>query len=400
MTSTRISQAGGSGSGEAADKLPFSGPPESARGARSFSGLLCASCPASLAPGDGHLACFRCLGADHAAAAMAASVSCVACRELPEEGILSRHLFFSPAVDLADAIDLFRAGPDDNDGIIDADDDASMDDVFGDSVSGWPISSGRSWHLFTAAGGDPSTLKAPVKSYTDFTNVEGWADTQAPPLAALLCPGAGWRPNEKPLPPDRLQKQIVGLTDRVFVCASQSAAAVNNIALLYSAMVSLSADREAYGPEEAARWLAVSRFSSAILQLCQPIAVSAGRHMAWATMIQRVIWLSHTAVPERERASLVQGPLAPDGLFGPRFSNVLAHQQCVRENRSRFGGDSHGLLPPAGREEAGSRPVPAFQGAASDSSPGAAAAAAAADGESSATDREVPEACSYFFLPY
>ncbi|CAL8404882.1 unnamed protein product [Boreogadus saida] len=122
-------------------------------------------------------------------------------------------------------------------------------------------------HFFSAAGGDPSTLKAPVKSYTDFTNVEGWADTQArgiprlePPLAALLCPGAGWHPNEKPLPPDRLQKQIVGLTDRVFVCASQSAAAVNNIAMLSSAMVSLSADREAYGPEEAARWLAVSRF--------------------------------------------------------------------------------------------------------------------------------------------
>ena len=78
--------------------------------------------------------------------------------------------------------------------------------------------------------------------------MEGWADTQAslePPLAALLSPGAGWLPNEKPLPPDRLQKQIVGLTDRVFVCASQSAVAVNNIALLSSAMVSLSADREA-----------------------------------------------------------------------------------------------------------------------------------------------------------
>ncbi|CAL8337625.1 unnamed protein product [Boreogadus saida] len=46
-----------------------------------FSGLLCASCPASLAPGDGHLACFVCLGTDHAEA----PVSCVACRELPEE---------------------------------------------------------------------------------------------------------------------------------------------------------------------------------------------------------------------------------------------------------------------------------------------------------------------------
>ncbi|CAL8346530.1 unnamed protein product [Gadus morhua 'NCC'] len=114
-------------------------------------------------------------------------------------------------------------------------------------------------------------------------------------------------------------------------------------------MVSLSADREAYGPEEAAKWLAVSRFSSAILQLCQPIAVSAGQHMAWATMIQRVIWLSHTAVPERERASLVQGPLAPDGLFGPRFSEVPAHQQSVRENRSRFAA----ILTGSSRQQAG-----------------------------------------------
>ena len=106
-----------------------------------------------------------------------------------------------------------------------------------------------------------------MRAFTDFTNVEGWADTQArgiprlePSLASLHCPGAGWRPNEKPLPPDPLQKQIAGLTDRVFVCASQSAAAVNNMALLSSALVSLSAGRDAYSPEEAARWLAVSRF--------------------------------------------------------------------------------------------------------------------------------------------
>ena len=196
-----------------------------------------------------------------------------------------------------------------------------------------------------------------MRAFTDFTDVEGWADTQArgipclePSLAALLCPGAGWRPNKKPLPPRpppeadyRPDGQGVRLC--LAVCASQSAAADNNIALFSSALVSLSAGREAYGPEEAARWLTVSRFSSAILQLCQPVAASASRHMAWATMIQRAIWLSHTAVPERERVSLVQGPLAPDGLFGPRFSELLAHQQSVRENRSRFGailtGSSH-----------------------------------------------------------
>ncbi|CAL8335957.1 unnamed protein product [Boreogadus saida] len=279
----------GSGVGEATDQRPFSGPLESApiRAGGPFSGPQCASCPASLAPGDGHRACFR-------------------------------HLFFSPSVDFAEAIDIFGAGvPDAQDAgeRFEVEDVASLDDVFPGSASefsrsrasteativpgerprrmadlfgeimgeaaaikGIPmpapplapmsddmqgecfrtLSSSRRvtqcplfppvQHLFTAAGGDPSTLKAPVKAFTDH---------------------------------QRGRKQITGLMNRMFVCASQSAASVNNIALLSSALVSLSAGREAYGPEEAARWLTVSRFSSAILQLCQPVAVSAGRHMAW-----------------------------------------------------------------------------------------------------------------------
>ncbi|CAL8336465.1 unnamed protein product [Boreogadus saida] len=283
---------GGSGLGDATDQRPFSGPLESApiRAGGPFSGPQCASCLASLAPGDGHLACFR-----ERPRRMADLFGEIMGEAAAIKGIPMPAPPLSPM----------------------------SDDMKGERFR--PLSSSRratqcplfppAQHLFTAAGGDPSTLKAPVRAFTDFTNVEGLADTQArgiprlePSLAALLCPGAGWHPNEKPLPPDRLQKQITGLTDRVFACASQSATAVNNIALFSSALVSLSAGREAYGPEEAARWLTVSRFSSAILQLCQTIAVSAGRHMAWATMIQRAIWISHTAVPERERASLVQGP--------------------------------------------------------------------------------------------
>ena len=99
--------------------------------ARPFSGPQCTSCPFSLAPGDGHLACFRCLGAEHAAAAMVTPASCAACRTLPEEGILSRHLFFSPSVDLSEAIDIFRAE------VPDVDDDHIEVDVFADSASGF-----------------------------------------------------------------------------------------------------------------------------------------------------------------------------------------------------------------------------------------------------------------------
>ncbi|CAL8270214.1 unnamed protein product [Boreogadus saida] len=90
------------------------------------------------APGDGHRACFRCLGADHAAAALVAPTSCATFRTLPEEGLLSRHLFFSPSVDLAEAINIFGAEvPDaqDADERFEVDDVASLDDVFPGSAS-------------------------------------------------------------------------------------------------------------------------------------------------------------------------------------------------------------------------------------------------------------------------
>ncbi|CAL8395199.1 unnamed protein product [Boreogadus saida] len=83
----------------------------------------------------------RCLGAEHAAAALVDPASCAACPTLPEEGLLSTHLFFSPSVDLAKAIDIFRAGVPDaqdaDDEHIEVDDVASLDDVFADSTSGF-----------------------------------------------------------------------------------------------------------------------------------------------------------------------------------------------------------------------------------------------------------------------
>ncbi|CAL8349366.1 unnamed protein product [Boreogadus saida] len=102
-------------------------------------------------------------------------------------------------------------------------------------------------------------------------------------------------------------------------------------------MLSLSADREAYGPEEAARWLAVSRF----FQRHPPAMPADNRFGRPAYGVGYHDSKGHMALPHcgagTRAASLVQGPLAPDGLFGPRFSEVLAHQQSVRENRSRFG---------------------------------------------------------------
>ena len=182
--------------------------------------------------------------AEHATVALVTPASCAACRALPVEGLLSRHLFFSPSVVLSEVIDIKAGIPnvEGDDDLIEVDDVASLDDVFADSVSGFshPMASTATvvprqkphrmadlfgeimgeaaaikgipmpappltpmsddmqgecfrtvflpaaypvppvQQFFTAAGGDPSTLKAPVKVFSDFTNVEGWADTRLP----------------------------------------------------------------------------------------------------------------------------------------------------------------------------------------------------------------------------
>ena len=64
------------------------------------------------------------------------AASCAACRTLPEEGLLSRHLFFYPSVVLSEAIDIKTRVPDvkGDDDLIEVYNVASLDDVF---VSGF-----------------------------------------------------------------------------------------------------------------------------------------------------------------------------------------------------------------------------------------------------------------------
>ncbi|CAL8339934.1 unnamed protein product [Boreogadus saida] len=263
-----------------------------------------------LAPGDGHLACSVCLGTDHAEAAMAAPVSSVACRELPEEGILSRHLFFSPAVDLTRwhhrrrrrRLHGRRLG-----------------------VRFFPLS-GYNRHRRGEIMGEAAAIKG--------------FPMPAPPLAPVSDDMQGECFRTPCFPAGYPVPLVPACAALVYCCR-------------WGPFYPEGSGRPTARRKPRDGWR-FPAFSSAILQLCQPIAVSAGRHMAWATMIQRVIWLSHNAVQERERASLVQGPLAPDGLFGPRFSEVLAHQQSVRENRSRFGA----ILTGSSHQQAGRRRGP------------------------------------------
>jgi len=89
------------------------------------------------------------------------------------------------------------------------------------------------------------------------------------------------------MPPNHLQKQLLPtLWDKTYVCSAQRAAAVKNIALLSSALSAMRVGRETF-------------------QLCQPVAVTAGRQIGVG---HHATCLSHTSVLDCDRAGLSKAP--------------------------------------------------------------------------------------------
>ncbi|KAJ3603578.1 hypothetical protein NHX12_028323, partial [Muraenolepis orangiensis] len=120
------------------------------------------------------------------------------------------------------------------------------------------------------------------------------------------------------------QAQSGSLQEHPHATSAAKPVPVNNVALLASSLIALTVGKVALGLKEVEE---VAMFSGAILQLSQPLATTASRKMAWATMGHRTMWLSQTMVPERYRVGLVHGPLSSEGLFGPCFAEVVTHLQ-------------------------------------------------------------------------
>ncbi|KAK2912279.1 hypothetical protein Q8A73_006392 [Channa argus] len=110
------------------------------------------------------------------------------------------------------------------------------------------------------------------------------------------------------------------LTDRANYCAAQTAAAINNIALL-SYSVSSIAETEDALPTELAH--EIGRQMAAILTLFTAAAVAQSLIMAWMTMLQCNMWLQIFQLPKRIRK--LEGPFSSVGVFGPLLQEATTN---------------------------------------------------------------------------
>ncbi|MEQ2265241.1 hypothetical protein XENORESO_004276 [Xenotaenia resolanae] len=84
-------------------------------------------------------------------------------------------------------------------------------------------------------------------------------------------------------------------------------------------------------------------FADTILNLCATSAVCSSRIAAWQTLLQRQMWLRlSSSIPDDFKRQLLEGPISPDGLFGPHFQSLLGQMQTSQEELERV--RRHGSL--------------------------------------------------------
>ena len=81
----------------------------------------------------------------------------------------------------------------------------------------------------------------------------------------------------------------------------------------------------------------MAKTAGVILCLCSTGAVAAARTAAWQHLIQRNLWLQQTpGIPEPMSRQLLECPISPDVLFGPRLSSMVDDMQAASEEAEKF----------------------------------------------------------------
>ena len=201
----------------------------------------------------------------------------------------------------------------------------------------WPVVPGLLPSWVTALT-EPGKLKAPVSRYDLYTRVHGRTEQGYPTvpaleqsLAAILLPKATLFTKRKAVPPSPWDQTTATLTDRIHQCAAQTGAAANNIALI-AASISVSAAGDGLPTDVA---VAYSKAMSAILAFATMSTMAAARTTAWATMLQRNVWLNMSNLSPQIQRNLLEGPVSPEGLFGPHLQDVTTHLQKASEEADR-----------------------------------------------------------------
>ncbi|CAM4629912.1 unnamed protein product [Leuciscus chuanchicus] len=155
------------------------------------------------------------------------------------------------------------------------------------------------------------------------------------PVATHLCPpSAGWQSH--PSLPSKACRTTSALIGRAYTAAIQAASALHTMAVLqvYQADLLRKMDEAGPNPEN---FNDLRSATDLALRATKSAAQAIGRNMASLTVTERHLWLTLSDMKESDRATFLDTPVAPSGLFGPavkgfseRYSEVQKTSQAMR----------------------------------------------------------------------
>lgn len=178
-----------------------------------------------------------------------------------------------------------------------------------------------------------------VKVYSDIRGLKEYGYGAMPraeqTLASYLSPGLA-SSLKAPTLPSRPLKTTSSLVGKAYTAAGQAGACLHTMSILQAYQADLLREMdggEGIGPEAITE---LRRATDLSLRATKETARAIGRSMAALVATERHLWLNLSEMKDKDRAFLLDAPLAPPGLFGDAVNSVVERFQESKKQAEAF----------------------------------------------------------------
>ncbi|XP_048037449.1 uncharacterized protein LOC125262674 [Megalobrama amblycephala] len=154
-------------------------------------------------------------------------------------------------------------------------------------------------------------------------------------LAGYLSPESASSLKTPTLPTKPL-KTTSGLVGKAYAAAGQAAACLHTMSLLQAYQADLLGEVENSGEATYECIQEIRMATDLALRATKETAKEIGRSMAALVATERHLWLNLSDIRERDKASLMDAPLSPAGLFGDAVTTVVERFQEAKKQSAAF----------------------------------------------------------------
>ncbi|XP_067245130.1 uncharacterized protein, partial [Chanodichthys erythropterus] len=154
-------------------------------------------------------------------------------------------------------------------------------------------------------------------------------------LAGYLSPESASSLKTPTLPTKPL-KTTSGLVGKAYAAAGQAAACLHTMSLLQAYQADLLGEVENSGEATYECIQEIRMATDLALRATKETAKEIGRSMAALVAPERHLWLNLSDIRERDKASLMDAPLSPAGLFGDAVTTVVERFQEAKKQSAAF----------------------------------------------------------------